>query len=201
MRLPCPPLPENSEDLRPVVGPPHLGGDLFDPGQVPQPVLLMPGERPAAGFQLGEDEPPATDSPEWKKWILAELGRRKYEELVLDRLPAAAAETIGMFRLAAELRTKVDREAFASFILSMTHSVADVLGAYLLAKEGGLFSDAAGIDRCVLPIVPLFETIADLRRAPQDVRELLSVPLVRRSVWEHDVLSRDRGRGVVDSRP
>ena len=48
----------------------------------------------------------------------------------------------------------------------MTRSVDDILGAYLLAKEGGAFLDAAGTEICALPIVPLFETIADLRAAP-----------------------------------
>src|SRR5207245_7364392 len=69
-----------------------------------------------------------------------------------------------------------------TFILSMTHSADDVLGCYLLAKEAGLFADAAGIESCTLPIVPLFESIDDLRRAPDIMRELLHVPLVRRSV-------------------
>ena len=74
-----------------------------------------------------------------------------------------------------------DREAFGSFILSMTRSVADVLGVYLLAKEAGVFLDAAGVETCTLPIVPLFETIDDLRAAPAIMRELLSLPVVRRS--------------------
>jgi phosphoenolpyruvate carboxylase len=63
----------------------------------------------------------------------------------------------------------------------MTRSAADVLGAYLLAKEAGLFLDAAGVEACSLPIVPLFETIADLRAAPAIMRELLSMALIRRS--------------------
>jgi phosphoenolpyruvate carboxylase len=46
----------------------------------------------------------------------------------------------------------------------MTCSVAGVLGAYLLAKHAGLFLDAAGVETCTLPIVPLFETIGSLRR-------------------------------------
>jgi phosphoenolpyruvate carboxylase len=123
-------------------------------------------------------------SPEWARWVQAELTRPRHEELRLSGLPAAAAETIGMFRLVAELRDKVDREAFGSFILSMTHSVSDVLGAYLLAKEGGLFPDTLSVERCGLPIVPLFETIEDLRRAPAIMRELLNVPVVRRSLRE-----------------
>jgi phosphoenolpyruvate carboxylase len=87
-----------------------------------------------------------------------------------------------MFQLVRDLRQEIDREAVGAFVLSMTRSVSDVLGAYLLAKTAGLYADAAGIESCTLPIVPLFETIEDLQRAPAIMRELLSVPLVRRSV-------------------
>jgi len=95
---------------------------------------------------------------------------------------AAAQETFGMFTLVRELRASVDRRAFGSLIISNTQSAADVLHVYLLAKEGGLFHDAAGVESCTLPIVPLFETIEDLRRAPAIMRELFSVPVVKRSV-------------------
>ncbi len=39
-----------------------------------------------------------------------------------------------------------------------------------------------GVESCTLPIVPLFETIDDLQRAPAIMKDLLAVPLVRRSV-------------------
>jgi phosphoenolpyruvate carboxylase len=95
---------------------------------------------------------------------------------------AEGKETFGMFTLVRELRASVDRRAFGSLIISNTQSAADVLSVYLLAKEGGLFYDAAGVESCTLPIVPLFETIEDLRRAPAIMRELFSVPVVKRSV-------------------
>ena len=95
---------------------------------------------------------------------------------------AAAQETLGMFTLVREMRASIDRRAFGSLIISNTQSAADVLHVYLLAKEGGLFHDAAGVESCTLPIVPLFETIEDLRRAPAIMRELFSVPVVKRSV-------------------
>jgi phosphoenolpyruvate carboxylase len=76
----------------------------------------------------------------------------------------------------------LDRQAVGAFVLSMTQSVADVLGVYLLAKYAGLFSDAEGVETCTLPVVPLFETIEDLQRAPAIMRELHAVPVVRRSV-------------------
>ncbi len=90
-----------------------------------------------------------------------------------------------MFAQAAEIRRGLDRDAMGTFILSMTRSVDDILGAYLLAKEGGLFLDTAGTEICSLPIVPLFETITDLRAAPAIMREALAIPLIRRSThWQ-----------------
>jgi phosphoenolpyruvate carboxylase len=133
-------------------------------------------------------EPPGPRSGAWKSWLLAELARPRDAMRVLDRLPPEAEETLDVLRLVPEMRSRLDREAFGSFILSMTRSVADVLGIYLLAKEAGVFLDATGTEICPLPVVPLFETIEDLRAAPQIMRELLSVPLVRRSTsWQGNV--------------
>ncbi len=130
----------------------------------------------------GEVDPPDEASDAWRDWLVAELARprRPDEEAVV--LPASEDETLGMFRLVSEQRHQVDREAFGSFVLSMTRSVSDVLGAYLLAKEGGLFADQAAVEHCTLPIVPLFETIDDLQRAPVIMRDLLAIPVVRRTV-------------------
>jgi phosphoenolpyruvate carboxylase len=125
--------------------------------------------------------PPAPASLEWKAWIVAELARPLPQARPKPDVPPEAQELIGMFELADVKRGDCDREAFGGFILSMTRSVADVLGAYLLAKEAGLFLDKAGVESCSFPIVPLFETIADLRAAPTIMRELLSMPLIRRS--------------------
>ena len=125
-------------------------------------------------------QPPESASAEWRAWVVSELGR----PLRGDRVPPPpeAEELCGLFNLIREMRDRLDREAIGSFVLSMTHDAVDVLGVYLLAKEAGLFADAAGVESCTLPIVPLFESIDDLRRAPEITRDLLQVPLVRRSV-------------------
>ncbi|WP_018410277.1 phosphoenolpyruvate carboxylase [Methyloversatilis thermotolerans] len=138
-------------------------------------------------WRLSRGEPddvpaPVQDSAEWRDWLLAELAQPRTGVRDLCGLPAVASETLGLFRLVADMRPRVGREAFGSFILSMTRNASDVLGVYLLAKEAGLFADPAGVERCSLPIMPLFETIDDLRRAPAIMRELLAVPLVKRSV-------------------
>ena len=127
-------------------------------------------------------DPPSPASPEWRTWLQNELVRPLRPPAERPAPPPEALETIGLFRLIHEVRECLDREAVGTFILSMTHDVADILGVYLLAKQAGLFADAAGVESCTLPIVPLFESIDDLRRAPEIVRDLLQVPLVRRTV-------------------
>jgi phosphoenolpyruvate carboxylase len=125
---------------------------------------------------------PAQDSDGWRQWIAGELARPLAFGGPPPVLPPDSVETLGMFQAVHGLREQIDREAFGAFVLSMTRSVSDILGAYLLAKNASLYADAAGVESCTLPIVPLFETIEDLQRAPGIMRELLSVPLVRRSV-------------------
>jgi phosphoenolpyruvate carboxylase len=137
----------------------------------------------------GDDEPaPDVDSPLWRAWLDAELARPRAGARSFQALPDEARETLETFALVGAMRQDLDREAFGAFVLSMTHSVADILGVYLLAKEAGLFLDAAGVEICPLPVVPLFETIDDLRAAPAIMRELLGVPVVRRSTrWQGGV--------------
>jgi phosphoenolpyruvate carboxylase len=135
-------------------------------------------------WRLGgnEGEAPAPGTDGWRAWLAGELARPLPPNPALPAPAEEFAETFGMFQLVRRLREEIDREAFGAFVLSMTQSVSDVLGAYLLAKLGGLFADTAGVESCTLPIVPLFETIDDLQRAPGIMRELLGVPLVKRSV-------------------
>jgi len=136
----------------------------------------------ASLWRLRNGALPLPGSTEWRAWIHVELARPLKPGHAPPELPEGPRETLGMFRLIHDVRDHVDREAIGTFILSMTHSVDDVLGTYVLAKEAGLFADAAGTESCTLPIVPLFESIEDLRRAPDIMRELLHIPLVRRSV-------------------
>ncbi|MEE8227432.1 MAG: phosphoenolpyruvate carboxylase [Kiloniellales bacterium] len=125
---------------------------------------------------------PEPGSDDWKRWLVSELTRPMSDLPEFEELPAEAAETLGLFRTVAGSKARLDRQAVGAFVLSMTQSAADVLGVYLLAKYAGLFSDAEGVETCTLPVVPLFETIEDLQRAPAIMRELHAVPVVRRSV-------------------
>ncbi len=134
----------------------------------------------------GDDSPPELGTREWRTWLLRELARPLPR--FIPQLPPEATQLIDMFGQVAATRRDLDRDAFGSFILSMTRSVDDILGAYLLAKEGGAFLDDPGTEICALPIVPLFETIDDLRAGPAIMKEALAIPLIRRSTrWQGGV--------------
>jgi phosphoenolpyruvate carboxylase len=88
-------------------------------------------------------------------------------------------------------------DGLGALIVSMTRSVSDLLVVYLLAREGGLLARDGEGPWCRLPVVPLFETIEDLRQAPAILRDFLAHPLTRRSLGEH---ARQRGDGIPRSR-
>jgi len=84
-------------------------------------------------------------------------------------------------------------DGLGALIVSMTRSVSDLLAVYLLAREGGLLARDADGAWCRLPVVPLFETIEDLRQAPAILRDFLAHPLTKRSLQEQ---ARERGDGA-----
>ncbi len=131
---------------------------------------------------IAASEVPPAGSELWGRWLRAELVRPLGRRLTCEGLGAEAAECFGLFLLLAEMNPQLDRRAIGPFVLSMTHNVEDVLAVYLLAKWAGLTSDAEGRECVELPIVPLLESIDDLRRAPRILRELLREPIVRRSL-------------------
>ena len=95
----------------------------------------------------------------------------------------AAAEVVETFR---ELRRAIDahgRRAAGTVIVSFTHEPADLLAARSLAAAAGLAGGGPdGRPRSDVDLVPLFETIDDLRRAPGVMRRLLEDPGYRRVV-------------------
>ena len=131
----------------------------------------------------GEDgQQPAKDSAQWKDWLIAELTKPLGGERVFRGLPEMAQRTFDLLRMVRENHAALDREAFGGIVLSMTQSAVDILGVYLLAKYAGLFTDPRGLESCRLMVVPLFETIDDLRAAPEIMKELLDFPVVRQTV-------------------
>lgn len=87
------------------------------------------------------------------------------------------AEVLNTFRVVTWAQINLDNDSIGSYIISMTRSPSDLLMAYLLFKEVGGFVDGA----CRFSIVPLLETIGDLRRAPEILESLLTKEVVRKT--------------------
>ncbi|MEG0186316.1 MAG: phosphoenolpyruvate carboxylase, partial [Stenotrophomonas sp.] len=81
-----------------------------------------------------------------------------------------------VFAALADARRRHGADALGSYIISMAHDRSDVLAVLALARRGGLVDDAGGVP---LDIAPLFETVDDLKRGTDTLRDLLADPVYR----------------------
>ncbi|MEO8114531.1 MAG: phosphoenolpyruvate carboxylase, partial [Phenylobacterium sp.] len=88
------------------------------------------------------------------------------------------AREIEVLRAAAEVKRLYGRDSIRAYIVSNTTSVSDLLEVYLLLKEVGLFTPGDP-PRTQVYAEPLFETIADLRAAPETLGAYLGLPLIK----------------------
>ena len=79
---------------------------------------------------------------------------------------SATAETWALFQLIGRVSDVYGREMLGAIVISMAHSTADVLTVLLLARWAGC--------TYVPPIAPLFESIDDLKDAPQILSALFT---------------------------
>jgi phosphoenolpyruvate carboxylase len=103
-----------------------------------------------------------------------------------------SAHTLGelaIFEAARAARQRFGKAAILHYIISHTESVSDLLEVLLLQKEAGLMHGTLDDNATAeLIIVPLFETIEDLRNAAPIMREFYALQgiadMVRRSAAE-----------------
>ena len=100
-----------------------------------------------------------------------EIGGKRPLTALLD-FSAETNETVGLFRLIRRAQTAIGPEAVQTCIISMTTQVSNVLEALLLARDAGLYGK--------IDVVPLFETIEDLRTAPSIMSRLFENGAYRR---------------------
>jgi phosphoenolpyruvate carboxylase len=100
---------------------------------------------------------------------------------------------LAIFESARRMRQRYGAEAIRHYIISHTETVSDLLEVLLLQKEAGLMAgtlDDAATNQLI--VVPLFETIEDLRNAAPIMREFYALPgiakLVQRSGAEQDIM-------------
>jgi phosphoenolpyruvate carboxylase len=95
-------------------------------------------------------------------------------------LDAQTQETLDVFHTVRKSQKLFGEDCIQNYLISMAQGVSDMLEVLLLSKEAGLFQwGADGSVASSLNIVPLFETIEDLREAPGIVDVLFSNPVYR----------------------
>ncbi|KAL2652891.1 hypothetical protein R1flu_021019 [Riccia fluitans] len=112
------------------------------------------------------------------KFLTAELrGKRPLVPPAIEVTPEVR-EVLNTFRVAAELGS----QSLEAYIISMASEASDVLAVELLQKEARLVVAGELGRPCpgtTLRVVPLFETVKDLRDAGSVIRKLLSIDWYR----------------------
>ncbi len=110
-------------------------------------------------------------------WLGGELQTRR--PLIPQEMPFSerTCETIETLRTLRHLQGEFGVDICQTYIISMTNDASDVLEVLLLAKEAGLYDPATASTS--LRIVPLFETVEDLKNAPGIMESLFNFPFYR----------------------
>jgi phosphoenolpyruvate carboxylase len=110
-------------------------------------------------------------------WLVQELQTRR--PLIPGELPFSpkTVETVETFRMLRRLHQEFGAEICQTYVISMNRDVSDILEVLLLAKESGLYDPATGITS--IQVVPLFETVEDLKKAPIVMQSLFELHLYR----------------------
>ncbi|MEL6497418.1 MAG: phosphoenolpyruvate carboxylase [Planctomycetota bacterium] len=120
-----------------------------------------------------EDDYAGLDEPARIALLSAELASPRPLVSEQATLPSEADDALATFR---EVRAAYVRDpgSVGSIIISMTHEVSDLLETLVLLKEAGLYRVTPDGAESDADLVPLFETVDDLRRSSSLMTELYS---------------------------
>lgn len=108
------------------------------------------------------------------------------------KLAPATRRTLDVFAAVDRVQRELGEAAASTCILSMASSADDLLRALLLAREAGLADLAGERPASRIDVVPLFETLVDLERGPEVLREL-----VADRAWRRQLEARGRRQEVM----
>ncbi|WP_258002259.1 phosphoenolpyruvate carboxylase [Burkholderia sp. WAC0059] len=134
--------------------------------------------------------------------LLAQLAEPRLLRSPYLDYSALVQSELGVLEMARATREKFGDRSVRNYIISHTETVSDLLEVMLLQKETGLLTGRLGHAddpaKAGLMVIPLFETIPDLRNAPHIMRDLLALPGID-SLIEHQGNEQEVMLGYSDS--
>jgi len=121
------------------------------------------------------------DEKEKVRVLLEELSQPRLMFSPYQEYSPLVVSEMGVIRKAKEIRDRFGDRTIRQYIISHTETLSDMLEVALLQKEAGLLRGNWGSDKIQMDIniVPLFETIADLRNAAQIMASWLGLHGIR----------------------
>ncbi|MEO5669666.1 MAG: phosphoenolpyruvate carboxylase [Ramlibacter sp.] len=121
------------------------------------------------------------------------LGDARQLRVIGANYSELAHHEIAIFEMARRMRERFGAHSIRHYIISHTETASDLLEVLLLQKEVGLMRGTLDNKAVAdLIVVPLFETIDDLRNAAPIMREFYALPgiaaLLQRSGAEQDIM-------------
>jgi phosphoenolpyruvate carboxylase len=121
--------------------------------------------------------------------LLAELGKPRLLHSPYLEYSDETNSELTILRAGHAIRQRYGARAIRNYIISHTETVSDLLEVFLLQRETGLLradwstgNDAASSTEAELMVIPLFETIPDLRCAAEIMENLMALPQVARLI-------------------
>ncbi|ULX54856.1 phosphoenolpyruvate carboxylase [Cupriavidus taiwanensis] len=112
--------------------------------------------------------------------LLAELRQPRLLTLPWHQYSEQTRKELAIFAAARELRARYGKRVARNYIISHTETLSDLVEVMLLQKESGMLQGTLGSKtdpaRMELMVIPLFETIEDLRNAAGIMQSLLDLP-------------------------
>lgn len=112
--------------------------------------------------------------------LLSELRQPRLLTLPWHTYSEQTRSELAILNMARELRARYGARVACNYIISHTESLSDLVEVMLLQKEAGMLRGALGSKtdpaRPELMVIPLFETIEDLRNAAGIMQSLLELP-------------------------
>ncbi len=127
----------------------------------------------------GKANYPDLNEAERRNVLLAALQSGKPMLADIEQYGTIAQSELRIMQAAAQIHQRFGREALPNHIISMTESVSDMLELALMLQQTGLLE--GGQDPVLhVNIIPLFETIEDLRGCGVIMDDLFSIPYYRK---------------------